>query len=168
MRRQRRRRAMDLGGAGPAVGPGQAALGQGGLEFLQHTGEGPGGASRAEGKAGGGVAAGLRGAPRTGPLRRGAGARPGLLPLLASRLGRLLPPQPALTYGLSPSQWAPCCPAMAGTSSWPLSPSISSSRRYPRAWRAGRAARREQLTQLWVSKALLALGNCTGWGSCLF
>lgn len=61
VRRQRRRRAMELGGAGPAVGPGQSALGQGGLEFLQHTGEGRGGRPGLRGRRGGRAEGGRRG-----------------------------------------------------------------------------------------------------------
>lgn len=109
----RRRRVMELGARDAAAGPGPA-LGQGGLEALQHTGEGSG----AGGEGGG---------------RRGRGAEPGPLP----RPGGPLAVWPALTPGLSPSQWARCCPAMAGTCSWPWSPCISSCRRCPAAWRRG-------------------------------
>lgn len=95
--RRRRRRAMELGGGGPAAGPGQGALGRGGLEFLQHTGEGPPGpgASRAEGRRG----RGWRGWGEPGglacPLRRGAGSCPGVLPLSRLLAGWAPSPSPA-------------------------------------------------------------------------
>lgn len=75
---RRWRRAMDLGDGGAAAGPGPA-LGRGGLEALQHTGEGP--------RAGG-----------EGGARRGSGAEPAPLP----RPGGPRAARPALTPGLSP------------------------------------------------------------------
>lgn len=122
-RRRRRWLAMDAGDAGG--GPG--ALGLEGIEFLQHTGEGRG----------------ARGAQRVPP------GRPAAFLLRAGWA-----PSPAACAHLRPvpSQPAPCCPAMAGTSSWPLSPSMSSSRSCPSAWRPSGAGGRERLTQRWVSR----------------
>lgn len=69
--------------------------------------------------------------------------------------------QPALTYASSPSQWARCCPTTAGTSFWAAWSSMSSSRRYPKAWPPGRAAGRERLMQqISVSKASCPPRGC--------